>query len=99
MLKPTLLTALAAAAILSAGAQSNAPVIKVLPAEYSRISDNGKWAVAQRGSQVDGSLAPSGGTKTTVDSATSAALTSLGLARKMSSAVSEKDATESSEPQ
>ena len=46
MLKPTLLTALAAAAILSAGAQSNAPVIKVLPAEYSRISDNGKWAVA-----------------------------------------------------
>ncbi len=54
MLKPTLLTALAAAAILSAGAQSNAPVIKVLPAKYSRISDNGKWAVAQRGSQVDG---------------------------------------------
>lgn len=54
--------ALAVSLSIGASAQSNAPVIKLLPSEYTQISDNGKWAVAQKGSEVDGDLTFSGGT-------------------------------------
>ncbi len=44
-----------------ASAVENAPTIKLLPAQYSMLSNNGKWAVSQRASETDGSIAPSGG--------------------------------------
>lgn len=56
------MTCVVAAISMAAVAQSNAPVFTMMPNAYARISDNGKWAIAQQGAVEDGTLAPSGGT-------------------------------------
>ncbi|MCX4263226.1 MAG: Omp28-related outer membrane protein [Muribaculaceae bacterium] len=42
-------------------AEVAAPKITGLHALYSRMSDNGKWAVSEKGSEVDGTIEPAGG--------------------------------------
>lgn len=37
------------------------PEFTKLPSMFDMLSDNGEWAISQKGSEVDGSLAPSGG--------------------------------------
>lgn len=42
-------------------AEVAAPKIADLHALYTRMSDNGKWAVSEKGSEVDGTIEPAGG--------------------------------------
>ena len=50
----------ATAAAIALHAQDK-PQIQKLPVIIDKISDNGLWGVSQKGSEVDGTLAPAGG--------------------------------------
>ena len=56
-----LLTLVVAVTPFVLSAEVAAPKITGLHALYTRLSDNGKWAVSEKASEVDGTLEPSGG--------------------------------------
>ncbi len=60
-LKTKLITLAAASVLPVLAFAQEKPEFKIMPEIAEQLSDNGQWAISQKASEVDGSLAPAGG--------------------------------------
>ena len=60
-LKTKLITLAAASVLPVLAFAQEKPEFKIMPEIVEQLSDNGQWAISQKASEVDGSLAPAGG--------------------------------------